>query len=220
MSAAIQMANWQAGFMKILPAVQTHAKIQFRRLPAERREDAIQEAIASACVSVQILASKGRLHLARPSTIANYAVNHVRNGRHVGGHQDAAGDAISPAACRRHGIQVCGLPGDHGLKGFFIADRRTDVAELAAFRIDFVDWLSTFGRRDRRIITALGSGAGNTVVAQSFGISVGRVSQLRRRFEREWMSFQGQTTNTPSSDDNARRNCFNATIAPHQVQLF
>jgi len=197
MSAAIPMANWQAGFMKILPAVQTHAKIQFRRLPAERREDAIQEAIASACVSVQILASKGRLHLARPSTIANYAVNHVRNGRHVGGHQDAAGDAISPAACRRHGIQVCGLPGDHGLTDFFIADRKSDIPALAAFRIDFGHWLSTFRRRDRRIIAALGSGSRNSAVAQSFGISEGRVSQLRRQFERQWMSFQGLTTNAP-----------------------
>jgi hypothetical protein len=68
---------------------------------------------------------------------------------------------------------------------------------LAAFRIDFADWLSTFSRRDRRIITALGSGVRSTVVAQSFGISEGRVSQLRRRYERQWMSFQGQTTNTP-----------------------
>ena len=197
MSAAIQAANWQAGFMKILPTVQTHAKIQFRRLSAEQREDAIQEAIASACVSFQVLAAKGRLHLARPSTIANYAVNHVRNGRHVGGHQDAAGDAISPAACRRHGIRVCSLPGDHGLKGFFIADRKTNIPELAAFRIDFADWLSMFSRRDRRIIAALGSGARNAVVAQSFGISEGRVSQLRRQYEREWISFQGQTANTP-----------------------
>jgi hypothetical protein len=181
MSAAIQMANWQAGFMKILPAVQTHAKIQFRRLPAERREDAIQEAIASACVSVHILAAKGRLHLARPSTIANYAVNHVRSGRHVGGHQDAARDAISPVACRRHGIQIFSLPSEHGLRNHFIADRRTDIPELAAFRIDFGDWLSTFSRRDRRII-ALGNGAGNSAVARSFGISEGRVSQLRRQY--------------------------------------
>ena len=35
--------NWQAGFLNVLPAVKTHALIQFRHLPLERREDAIAE---------------------------------------------------------------------------------------------------------------------------------------------------------------------------------
>ena len=94
MSAATQMSNWQVGFMTVLPAVHKHAKIQFRKLPAAQREDAIQETIAAAVVSYQKLASNGQLHVARPSTLATYAVLHVRSGRHVGGHQDAAGDVM------------------------------------------------------------------------------------------------------------------------------
>ena len=50
MSTMLQTTGWQRGFLRILPAVQTHAQIQFRNLPPHRREDAIQEAIASACV--------------------------------------------------------------------------------------------------------------------------------------------------------------------------
>jgi hypothetical protein len=199
MSAAIPTANWQADFIKVLPTVHTHAKIQFRRLRAEQREDAIQEAIASAYVSVQILAAKGRLQLARPSTIATYAVKHVQSGRHVGGRQDAAQDAMSPRARRRHRIHMSSLSGGEGLEDLLIADRKTAIPDLAAFRIDFGYWLSTFSQRHRRIISALASGASTSVVGHCFGISEGRVSQLRRQYEREWLRFQGQTVHTTPS---------------------
>ena len=103
MSAVAQStAGWQAGFLSVLPAVTTHARIQFRRLPPDRKEEAVQEAIASACVSYQRLAARGRLHAARPGTLATFAVNFVRNGRHVGGRQDGARDVMSPAAQARH----------------------------------------------------------------------------------------------------------------------
>jgi DNA-directed RNA polymerase specialized sigma24 family protein len=81
---AIQ-STWQAGFLSVLPTVKAHARIQFRKLAAHEREDAVQEAIASACASYQRLAAKGQLHTAHASTLAKYAVNFVRSGRHVGG---------------------------------------------------------------------------------------------------------------------------------------
>src|SRR4051812_23694957 len=49
--------GWQAGFLSVLPAVRTHAKVRFRRLPRDRREEAVQEAIASACASYWLLAA-------------------------------------------------------------------------------------------------------------------------------------------------------------------
>jgi hypothetical protein len=39
MSAIPQTSGWQAGFLTMLPAVQTHAKIKFRKLRAEQREE-------------------------------------------------------------------------------------------------------------------------------------------------------------------------------------
>jgi hypothetical protein len=193
MNAATQISNWQTGFLRVLPAVQTHAKIHFRKLPAEQREEAIQETIAAAVVSYQKLASKGQLHVARPSTLATFAVLHVRNGRHVGGHQDAAGDVMSPIAHRRHDIILASV-GDDGCRGMLIADRKADIPNLAAFRIDFKHWYSSFSRRDRKIIAALASGERTKTVAERFGLSHGRVSQLRRRYERDWLLFQGEAT--------------------------
>jgi hypothetical protein len=58
MSASISTSDWQSGFLAVLPTVQANAQIQFRRLPAEQRQEAIQEAIAAA-VSYQTLAAQG-----------------------------------------------------------------------------------------------------------------------------------------------------------------
>jgi hypothetical protein len=59
------------------------------------------------------------------------------------------------------------------------------MPDLAAFRVDFAVWLRTLTRRDRKIIGAMVSGDGTTGVAGRFGISPGRISQLRRGYERE-----------------------------------
>lgn len=182
------VSTWQAGFLAVLPAVQTHAKIQFRHLPPCHREDAIQEAIASACASYQSLAARGRLHVAHPGTLATFALNFVRNGRHVGGHQDAAKDVLSPVAQRRHSFACRSAD----WRQVAIAERRDPIPDTAAFRIDFAAWLKSLTRRDRRIIAAFLRGEGTGEVAERFGITAARVSQLRRRYEREWGMFQRQ----------------------------
>lgn len=70
-----------------------------------------------------------------------------------------------------------------GWRQMSLADRRVSVADLAAFRIDFECWLTTLSGRDRRIIAAFAAGQGTFAVAGRFGISAGRISQLRRRYE-------------------------------------
>ncbi|MGD0461593.1 MAG: helix-turn-helix domain-containing protein [Tepidisphaeraceae bacterium] len=45
--------------------------------------------------------------------------------------------------------------------------------------------------RDRKIVYALTSGERTKAVAERFGLSEGRVSQLRRKFEQLWRTFQG-----------------------------
>ena len=99
-------SGWQAGFLQLLPVVQTHAQIQFRKLPAARREEAIQETIAAACVNYRRAVAQGKKDVIRPGPLADFAVRHVRTGRHVGGKQEAAKDVMSPVAHQRHGVQV------------------------------------------------------------------------------------------------------------------
>jgi hypothetical protein len=191
MSALPQTSGWQAGFLLVLPAVQTHAQIQFRRLPLVHREEAIQEAIAFACVNYQHLAAQGKLRVVHPGTLATFAVNRVRCGRHVGGKQDTANDLLSPRCQRRHGMRVESIGGDW--RRMLIADRKASIPDVAAFRIDFACWLSQLDERDRRIIGAFIAGEHGCAVADRFGLSAGRVSQLRRRYERDWLVFQGES---------------------------
>ena len=201
-AAALQSpaAGWQAGFLlSVLPAVRTHAGIQFRHLPPVHREEAVQEAVAAACVSYRRLAARGRLHAARPGMLADFAAKHVRSGRHVGGRQDAARDVMSPAARRRHGVRVvsygCAPAGGGGSDGWsqrVVAGRRDSVPDVAAFRIDFADWLQTLSDRDRRVVDALAAGEGTSAVAERFGLSEARVSQLRRKYEHSWLAFQAE----------------------------
>jgi hypothetical protein len=198
MSAVPKASSWQAGFLQLLPAVQTHAQIQFRALPSVHREEAIQEAIAFACLNYRLLAAQGKLHVVRPATLAAFAVNRARSGRHVGGRQETAKDPLSQRCQRLHGVDVQSLNVVHGERDpsdwrrLVIADRNAPIPDTAAFRIDFAEWLQGLHRRDRRIIRALISGEQGFAVAQRFGISAGRISQLRRRYEREWERFQGE----------------------------
>jgi uncharacterized protein (DUF2344 family) len=188
--------TWQAGFMQIMPAIQTHLKIQFRQLPAERREEATQEAIASACASYRMLAVKGRLADAHPSTLAAYAVNYVHNHRHLGGSQDAARDAMSVIAQARHRFRTISYDrykdDVDAWEQMNIVDKKASVSDLACFRVDFRAWLKTLTRRDRQIIAAFIRGSSTMAVAEQFGISEGRVSQLRRKYETLWRAFQRQ----------------------------
>ena len=194
--SAIPHNGWQAGFLQVMPAIETHAKIRFRHLPAERREDLIQESIASACVAYQRLVAQGKLHLACASSLATFAVKQARGGRHVGGHQDAARDAMSPVAKTRHDFKTASYDFfDRDIcewKQMAIADRNASVADVACFRIDFAGWLKTLTRRDRRIIAAFIGGERTMAVADKFGITAGRVSQLRRQYEQQWSAFQRQ----------------------------
>jgi len=197
------ISNWQLGFLQILPAVQTHAQIRFRQLRAERREEAIQETIAAACVNYQLAAVQGKLDVVSPGPLADFAVRHVKTGRHVGGSQDGARDVLSRVCQARHGVEVVSsdrhrVPGSlhdgsDGWKMIAIADRRASIPDVAALRIDFADWLKTLTRRDRRIVNVLAQGQRTMEVAQKFKVTPGRISQLRCRFERSWKSFQGET---------------------------
>ena len=198
MSAVPQVSGWQEGFLAVLPAVQLHAEIQFRRLNADRREEAIAETVAAACVNFQLAAAQGKLNVVYPGSLGDFAVRHVRTGRHVGGAQDAAKDAMSPACHRRYGVRVSRFCESRsadvasGWQQAVIADRKVPVPELAAFRIDFSQWLQTCSGRDRSIVTALIAGEQPSEVADRFGISRGRVSQLRRQYEQRWLKFQGE----------------------------
>jgi len=192
LSSLAASGRWQEDFLRVEPAVREHARIRFRRLRPDQKEEAVAETVAAACVSYAHLASQGKLGRAFTTSLADFAVRHTALGRHVGGSQSSS-DVTSPLARKRHGFSLHYLsPGHdyHGLRPLVTERRAYSPADVAAFRIDFSEWLTGFPRRDRRIIGRMIAGDGTFAVADRFGVTPGRVSQLRRKYELSWRVFQ------------------------------
>jgi hypothetical protein len=139
------------------------------------------------------LAERGKDASQYPTAIAKFAARAVRSGRKLAG-TDRANDVLSPSAQRRRGFLVSALPevstlSDNPLAEALHDNTRTPPDEQCAFRIDFPAWRATHAERDRRLLDDLMLGERTLDVAGKHGLSPGRVSQLRREFLRDWLSF-------------------------------
>ncbi|HEV3023775.1 MAG TPA: hypothetical protein VGX76_14975, partial [Pirellulales bacterium] len=81
---------------------------------------------------------------------------------------------------------------DGAWKEVLVEDRRSTPAETAAARIDFATWLARLCRRDRGVATTLAAGESGRDTAKKFGLTAGRISQLRTELKRNWQAFQGE----------------------------
>lgn len=187
--------HWQINFLKILPVIQTHAKVRFRKLNATNRAEATAEAVAAACEGYSTLVRQKKLARAYPGNIATNAVRFVNSGRHVGGHQSCR-DVMSPLAQKKHGVAVSSVSRwrnyDATWQDLALESRKVSPADQACFNLDFAEWLGTWSLRQRQIILLLAAGNRTSYVAQKFGVSEGRISQLRRGFQESWEQFQAQ----------------------------
>jgi hypothetical protein len=131
------------------------------------------------------------------SALATYSARQVRSGRRLCG-QAKGKDALSASAQRRHRFSVSGLPQQSTLNGNPLDEALRDTTqsspdELAAFRIDFPQWLGTLGARNRALALDMALGHRTDELAQGYQISPARVSQLRREFHACWQRFHGET---------------------------
>ena len=191
---------WHNRFLAMLPAIETHARLAFRHLDPEAREDAVQETIANALVAFVRLVQLQKTDVAYPSALARYAVAQIHDGRRVGNRLNVR-DVLSPYAQKQKGIQVERIDRFDEEEGQWveavIEDDRTPVPDQAAFRCDFPTWLDSLSRRNRRIAQALSVGHTTSEVAKRFRVSPGRVSQLRREMHQSWQDFHGESMAGP-----------------------
>ncbi len=71
-----------------------------------------------------------------------------------------------------------------------VEDRKWTPADVAIARLDVAEWLCRMPHRRRQIAERLAAGYATAEVASQFRLSAGRVSQMRREFERSWQEFQ------------------------------
>jgi hypothetical protein len=222
-------------FLDLLPRVRQHATVVFRALPAAEREEAVGEAVAAAFVAFRRLRARG-LDPARdfPNQMAIYAVLQVKDDRHVGSRRSSK-DVLSRRAQRQHHFRVESLPlstrrphedlygGIHGQRSLDAYEERlrdnhrTPPPEAAAFRIDFPEFIASLCRRDQRLAGFLSLGNSARNAAARFGLSPGRVTQLRQGWCRHWhvrsgeemprlLRLRGKTTSERRDHPGAARN--------------
>jgi hypothetical protein len=188
---------WHAAFLAMLPAIAAQARFLFRRLRPEAREDAVQEVIANAVVAFARLVELRKADVAYPSVLARYAAAQVRDGRRVGNRINIR-EVLSPRAQKEKGFRVERLDRfdkeeDQWIEAV-IEDRRTPVPDQVAFRLDFPAWLKRLSTRDRQIAETLALGHTTGEVAERFGLSPARISQLRRELHCSWLEFHGEAS--------------------------
>jgi len=196
---AKSVPTWHAAFLKMLPAIQRHARVAFRHLDAEGREEAVQETVCNACAAFARLVELDKAELAYPTVLARYAVAQVKDGRKVGGHLNCK-DVLSPYCQKKKGLTVERLDKydteEDAWQEIVLEDRHAGPAEVACVRLDFAAWLKLLSRRYRRIAKVLAIGETTNAAARRFHVSAGRVSQIRKELKKVWDRFQGEGLET------------------------
>jgi hypothetical protein len=195
-----------ARFLVLLPRIELHARVYFRFLPGDRKDEAVAETVALAWCWFVRLSERGKDVTQFVSALASYAARAVLCGRRLCG-QLPARDVLSEVAQRRHGFTVQALPQTtrHPFEEVYASvqgQRQIDALDemlrdntvtpppdQAAFRIDFAAWRRTRTERDRRLLVDLMLGERTSHVSRKHGITAGRVSQLRRDFHDDWVRF-------------------------------
>jgi hypothetical protein len=77
-----------------------------------------------------------------------------------------------------------------------VEDKRAPVADLVAAKVDVGAWFATLTKRMKEIAKDLAFGYSTSEVARKYGVTAGRISQLRRTLEESWAEFQ---TEPPSA---------------------
>jgi hypothetical protein len=183
----------------MLPSIRQHAAVCFRHLNPEAKEEAIQEVVCNALRAYVRLVQLNKVALAYPTVLARFGVYQVKDGRKVGGKLNIH-DVSSEYAQRQKGFSVERL--DHyddeedAWKEVLIEDKHSGPAEVAATKIDFAEWFRSLPSRVRKIAKLLATGEKTSIVAKKFGVSAGRISQVRKELALAWKKFQGELDST------------------------
>jgi len=185
---------WHNRFLALLPAVLRQARIAFRSLDPEKREDALAEVIANTFAAYARLVELDKESIAFPTPLARYAIRRFHDGRHVGNKFNSR-DVSSKHCQRLQNIKVTSFhrfdPNEGQWREILVEDKHATPADVAMIRLDFAAWLGTLTPRERRIALKLAEGERTGAVARMFDVSAGRISQMRAELCQAWHVFVG-----------------------------
>ena len=178
-------------FERMLPAIERVALYAFRYVPRWRRPELVSDTIAVAFVAFVRLTQRGKAVPAFPTALAWFAVHRIHAKRQIGDRQNVR-DVLSPVAQQQQRFVVELLSERNAQSDWELADEgRTTPADIAAWRIDFRCWIGRLQKFKRRVALRLARGDSTSDAARHFGVSPGRISQLRKELRADWDNFQG-----------------------------
>ena len=171
----LNLSTVQNVFVQQLPSLQKMAKIQFRNLPPEAKQESITNAIALTWKFFYNLFLKNRSE--EPGILAScmrFAIRQTREGR-------------TPQGCpKKKDTLTRRWVGPTRLDGFNLEEfvgRSTPVPDAVSFKVDVPEFLDTLNSRQRRMAIDLAGGMTTTDAAAKYKLSLGRISQFRREFK-------------------------------------
>jgi hypothetical protein len=183
-----------ARFTRMHARIIAHGEIVFRHVKCPSQKDDFIAELVALCWRWHLrLAERGIDSSQFITAMATFAARRVRSGGRLVG-MEKSRDAMSPLAQRVHGFAVERIP-DHTFPGTSLfaealeGNTRTSIPAQVCYRLDFAAWRATRTARDRRIVDRLMLGDRTTEVSRKFGLSPGRISQLRREFHADWCKF-------------------------------
>jgi hypothetical protein len=186
---------WHAGFLAMVPVIRQYAMGAFGHLNPEARQDLVQETICNAMLAYLRLFQRGRITLAYPTVLAKYGIAQVKDGRRVGAKLNVL-DISSRYCQQKKNITVERLDEYDATSDewqeILIEDRHAGPFDIVRTKLDFAAWLRSLPTKLRRIAKSLAGGESTTGVAQKFGLTAGRISQIRRELLVSWRRFIGE----------------------------
>lgn len=186
-------STWQSAFLAMLPEIKQRLRAEFWQLGPEAREDAIEEAIVHSLLSYCRLHEQGRAEVATPMSLAWYSARQIKRGRPSVGSINSK-EPLSRYAQIGNGIQVEPL-GSNWMDAM-VEDKKAAVPDQVAAKIDVAAWFATLTERMTGIAKDLAFGFSTSEVARKYGLSAGRISQVRRILEESWTTFQPELSPT------------------------
>ena len=170
--SGFSLAKVKAVFAKMLPSIKRHARIAFRHLDPEAKQEAVQDVLCNTWEALVRLARRGKLDQAFLTVLANFAEKQTRDHRIVGGHLSIkeilskycqVGKGITVERLDKYDrVNECWYDPEDCCHDLLAESRNTTPADLAASRIDFSAWMQSLPRRHRRLAQYLSLGCRTT----------------------------------------------------------
>jgi DNA-binding transcriptional LysR family regulator len=182
------LSQAEARFMELLPRITRHANYAFRRLNADRREDALQAVLVFSYTTLRSLAEKGRLDEAQAAPLARFAIGCYRRGN-ISDTVQSSTDVLAER-CRCLGrVRIQQMP-DTFEQSVTEPHNRMSVERQVAFKIDFFEsWYRQLPDNDRRLIRALAGGDNCAEAGRKLGVTRSAVSLRRKVLAKSWYEF-------------------------------